>query len=139
MSKQFDPKYLNDCVDHALDRCRQVTPIRKDVLQTIRWALEQSHETDTSLCRDLRNQLKKRVSRLRALASWERYLLGAAKGLLMPQPGTKTNHVLPECRLALDELETHFYSTYQAAIPQRNNPDWRYNYSWICQEADWQQ
>lgn len=57
----------------------------------------------------------------------------------MPQPAMKMNRVLPQCRLALDDLDARFYSTYQAALSETDNPDWRYNYSWICQESDWQQ
>jgi hypothetical protein len=57
----------------------------------------------------------------------------------MPQPAMKMNRVLPQCRLALDELDARFYSTYQAALSETNNSDWRYNFSWICQESDWQQ
>jgi len=33
------------------------------------------------------------------------------RGLLMPQPAMKMNHVLPQCRLVLDELDARFYST----------------------------
>jgi predicted amidophosphoribosyltransferase len=138
MSKQFNSKYLSDCIEHALERCQQVTPIRADVIRLIRWAFDHSHEVATHVCRDLRRQHEKQISRLRGLDPWERRLLAAAKGLLLPQAAAKMNCVLPECRLALDELETRFYTRYQSALPQRDNLDWRYNYSWICQEADWQ-
>ena len=139
MSQQFNSKYLNDCIDHVLVRCQQVTPIRGHVHQVIGWAFDYSHQTSTGICRDLRKQHKSEVSRFHKLASWERHLLAAANGLLMPQPAMKMNCVLPQCRLAIDELETRFYSTYHpTGLSERDNPDWRYNYSWISQEGDWQ-
>jgi hypothetical protein len=109
------------------------------VIRLIRRAVEYSGETATGICRDLRKQHEKQVSRLRGLDPWEKHLLAAAKGLLMPQAAMKMNCVLPQCRLALDELETHFYCAYHAASAETDNPDWRYNYSWICQESKWQQ
>jgi hypothetical protein len=139
MSQQFKSQYLNDCVEHALKRCQQVTPIRADVIRLIQRALDHSHETSTGICPDLRQQHEKQVSRLRGLDPWEGLLLTAAKGLLMSQPAMKINRVLPECRLALDELETRFYCSYHAALGETDYSDWRYNYSWISQESDWQQ
>ena len=32
-----------------------------------------------------------------------------------------------------------FLFHYSAAASETDNPDWRYNFSWICQESDWQQ
>ena len=135
MSKQFNAQYLNDCIEHALRRCQEVKFIRKSVTRLVQWALDRSHETNTATCRGLRRRLATEVSRLPKLEPWEAILLAAANGLLMPQPGAKMNRVLPECRLALDELEARFYMTYQSALPQRDNPDWRYNFSWISQEG----
>lgn len=109
------------------------------MIRLIRRAFDYSNETNTGICRDLRKQHAKQVSRLRGLDPWERLLLAAASGLLMPQPAMKMNCVLPQCRLALDELETRFYSKYHGALSERGNSDWRYNYSWISQESDWQQ
>jgi hypothetical protein len=143
MSKQFNSKYLNDCVEHALERCQQVTPVQADVIRLVRWAFDHSHETNPGVCLDLRKQYEKRVLKLRGLKlrglkSWERSLVVAARCLLMPQPAMKMNRVLSQCKLALDELDARFYSTYQVAISETSNPDWRFNYSWICQERDWQ-
>jgi hypothetical protein len=56
----------------------------------------------------------------------------------MSQPGAKMNRVLPSCRLAMDELDARFSTKYQTASIERDNPDWRCNFSWICQEVDWQ-
>lgn len=135
MSKQFNSKYLNDCIEHALERCQQVTPIRADMIRLIHRAFDDSHEMSTGICRDLRKQHEKQVSRLRGLDPWEKHVLAAAEGLLMPQSGMKMNRVLPQCRLALDVAETHFYSTYHdAALSETANSDWRYNYSWSARK-----
>jgi hypothetical protein len=118
--------------------CQQVTPIRGDVIRLIRATFDHSHETRTDVCRELRKQHRQKVSRLRRLEPWERHLLLAAEGLLMSQPGKKMNCVLPNCRLAMDELDARFSTKYQTALIERYNPDWRCNFSWICQEVAWQ-
>src|ERR1035438_8764122 len=79
MSKQFNSKYLNDCVEHALERCQQVTPVQADVIRLVRWAFDHSHETNPGVCLDLRKQYEKRVLKLRGLKSWERSLVVAAR------------------------------------------------------------
>lgn len=138
MSKQFNSKYLIDCIEHALKLCQQVTPIRGDVIRLIRATFDHSQETRTEICHELRRQHRQKISRLRRLEPWERHLLLAAEGLLVSQPGTKMNRVLPYCRLAMDELDARFSTKYQKALDERDNPDWRRNFSWICQEVDWQ-
>jgi hypothetical protein len=104
----------------------------------IRATFDHSHETRTDVCRELRKQHRQKESRLRRLEPWERHLLLAAEGLLMSQPGKKMNCVLPNCRLAMDELDARFSTKYQTALIERYNPDWRCNFSWICQEVAWQ-
>jgi hypothetical protein len=40
----------------------------------------------------------------------------------MSQPGKKMNCVLPNCRLAMGELDARFSSKYQTALIERDNP-----------------
>ncbi len=85
---EWNPKYLSGCVQHAME----LLPKAGIAIDFFLEAAEHLESTDVEDCRWRRQQLKKRVNRLRRfrrLEPWEFWLLSAAEQLLQPIPGTK--------------------------------------------------